>query len=229
MSTFLRIPAVCAIALFSVASFAQEQGPQREQMSAVGELKGLKGNVMHIQTSNGEQWLVQAPKEAEKLMYQASAAPGWLKKGMWVQFTANFDAKGVVHGGVNSVLVITPNKETKIGVTRESDLSGNSAELFRDDEPVKSDVETAIFTVIGRVTGLSASGELSVAAGRTPVRVKLSDTTQVSVNVQGLQLARPGDKVAVEGWYYPQQPNQAYGNEVTVTSQDKLGAPKPKE
>lgn len=220
MSTFLRILTVVVLAILPALALAQE----REKMSAVGELKGLKGNVMHIQSSNGEQWLVQAPKEPGKLMFQASAEPTWLQKGMWVQFTAKFDEKGVVHGGVNQVLVITPNKETKIGVNRESDLSGGATELFRDDEPVQSDVETALFTVIGRVSGLSAAGELSVAAGRTPVRVKLSDKTQVAVSVQGLQLAKPGDKVSVEGWYYPQQPNQAYGNEVTVTAQGKLGA-----
>lgn len=230
MSKFLQfhLPAIVALALIPTVSLAQRKGPETEKMSAVGELQGLKGDVMFIRTSGGEQWAVKAPKDASKLMFKGAATPAWLKKGMWVQFTANFDAKGVVHGGVNQLLVITPNKETKVGVTQESDLSGGPANLFSDDEPVKSDVKTKIFTVVGRVTGLSSGGELSVTAGRTPVRVKLSDRTQVSVNLLGVQFARPGDKVSVEGWYYPQQPNQAYGNTITVTAGDTLGA-KPKK
>lgn len=231
---FFVAAALFALIALPVTTHAQRPGKDgsREKMAAVGELKGIQGGAMHILTSTGEQWMVAPSKDPEKMTYQAIATPSWLKKGMWVELTATFDAKGKSHGSVNSLTVMTPNKETKIGVNRMSALDAGPATLFSDDEPVKSDVETASYQVIGRVTGITAGGELSITAGRTPVKVELAKTAQVAVKVTGLQLARPGDKVSVEGWYSPQQPQRAYANMITVTSQDTLGEtkkPEPKE
>jgi len=147
---------------------------------------------------------------------------------MFVTFVGKFDKKGNAVARVSALEVFTPSKETKIGAFRDSGLGGSAKNLFSsDDEPKKPVPKGASFKITGRVVA-AKSGKLTVQAGRTSVKVELSDNANVSVNVNGWQFMREGDKVSIEGSFLPQQRRDIIATRLTISAAEKLGAPKVK-
>ncbi len=222
----------CLLA-FSVAAclttpaFAQPR-PKGERVKTSGTFKGWSRGILLVTSDQGDQFRVKAPTRTDYVKFIGSARPSWLQRGMFVTFVGKFDKKGNAVARVSALEVFTPSKETKIGAFRDSGLGGSAKNLFSsDDEPKKPVPKGASFKITGRVVA-AKSGKLTVQAGRTSVKVELSDNANVSVNVNGWQFMREGDKVSIEGSFLPQQRRDIIATRLTISAAEKLGAPKVK-
>jgi hypothetical protein len=222
-ASLIAIPLICY-----ANSNAQERG-NPPTTKAAGTIKTMRGNIMHIVGDEGEQLYVQAPNSPQYVSYSGSAAPNFLQRGMFVRFKGAFDKKGKSQGLISKMEIFTPkpppqgeqpNLDDVPGVYPDEGLGG---ELFSDVSESKPKTEAKSFRIVGRVTAVKDE-KLTVAAGRVTVQVEVDENAAISVNVADWRLARIGDKVAADGWYYPQQKNNIYASRLSIVGSEKLGA-----
>ncbi|MBI2478806.1 MAG: hypothetical protein HYV60_09275 [Planctomycetia bacterium] len=204
-------------------SWSQEDLP-RENVMAKGVVKGVRPGVLAIVTEQGEQWLVKVPDRPQDVSFVASANRSWLRPGMLVKFKNTFDAKGRPVALVRQLEVISLRTDTQLGLIPDSNLGGAATGLFSSDEPVKKQAapETKSFTVTGTLRGYK-DGNILVAAGSTSVQSQLDEKASISVDVSDYTLARDGDSVQLNGWYFLGQRDRVFSNRLTISSTQKLG------
>jgi hypothetical protein len=114
--------------------------------------------------------------------------------------------------------------DTQLGLIPDGQLGGGATALFSSDEPAKkqSAPETMSFTVAGTLRGIK-DGNILVVAGGAPVQSQLDEKATISVDVSDYSLAREGDSVQVNGWYYLGQRDRVFGNRISISSKQKLG------
>ncbi len=212
------------LALVPQTGWAQGRAqPETEKVKTSGTIKEVRNGLLHIVTESGDQYLVKPPAKPQDIVFNGSADPSWLKRGMWVQFAGRFDAKGQPVAPVSQVLVFSPRPEYKLGVERESGSNSALKNLFSEEKPSdQPKVESASYLVTGRLTGIKSSA-LSVTAGRTPVKVELAENARVSLDLADLSLVREGDKVSIDGWNYPAKKQEIYATKITVTAAEPIG------
>jgi hypothetical protein len=217
------------LTIFATSTFVtgitrgQEDLP-RENVTAKGVVKGVRPGLLAVVTEQGEQWLVKVPDRPQEVSFVASANRSWLRPGMLVKFKNTFDAKGRPVALVRQLEVISLRADTQLGLIPDSQLGGGSTGLFSSDEPVKkqSAPETMSFTVAGTLRGYK-DGNILVVAGGTPVQSQLDEKATISVDVSDYSLAREGDTVQFNGWYYLGQRDRIFSNRLTISSTQKLG------
>jgi len=201
--------------------------PNSETLRVEGEIKGVQNGVLLMETADGVQWMVAPPGRGGKVEVKAPATVQFLKRGMTVHFTADFNAQGKAVSEVGRITVFTPTADKRPGVYP---LDGGGASpalkaIFNDsDKPVQPvQPQSKRFAVAGVVRSITP-GAIMVAAGRTAVSAPLGAGSTVAVELQDLRYARTGDKVRVNGWHLPAQPGRAYAKSIDVTSTQTLGA-----
>lgn len=209
----------------------------RENLAASGVLKGARGAVLQMQTTEGEQWLVQVqPARPWDVNFTGAAEASFVKPGMLVQFSSKLNKRGQADEPVTQLIVFTMKEGYQLGVMSETNVSGGlSSGLFEEVEEqpkekkakVKLD-ENAVYRVAGQITKISRTGEMTVNAGGTTVKADLAEDAKVSVDVNDLAYARPGDKVEVRGWYYAAQKGKAVATQVSISAAEPLAGPKKK-
>ena len=210
----------------------------RENLSASGVLKGARGLTLQMQTTEGEQWLIQLqPGRPTDITFTAAAEASWLRPGMLVQFSSKLNKRGQADEPVTQLTVFTLREGYQLGVLSDTSIGGENASAGLFEEPVekpkakKAKVkvdEDTVYRIAGQVTKISRTGEMTVNAGGTTVKANLAEDAKVSVDVNDLSYARPGDKVEVRGWYVAGQRQQAVGNQVSVSAAEPLEGPKKK-
>ena len=204
-------------------SWSQEDRP-RENVMGKGVVKGVRPGVLAILTEQGEQVLVKVPDRPQDVSFVGSANSSWLRPGMLVKFKNTFAAKGKPVATVRQLEVISLRAETQLGLIPDSQLGGGAAGLFSNDEPAKkqSSPETMSFTVAGTLRGFK-DGNILVVAGGTPVQSQLDAKATISVDVSDYSLAREGDSVQFNGWFYLGQRDRVFSNRLTISTPQKLG------
>lgn len=206
-------------------SFARgQEGLPRENVVAKGIVKGVRPGLLAIVNEQGEQWLVKAPDRPQSISFVASANRSWLRPGMLVKFKNTFDAKGRPAALVRQLEVISLRADTQLGLIPDAKFGGGAAGLFTSDEPEKkrSAPETMSFTIVGTLRGFK-DGNMLVAAGGTPVQSQLDEKASISVDVSDYSLAREGDSVQVNGWYYLGHRDRVFSTQLSISSKQKLG------
>ncbi len=188
----------------------------------------MQNGVLLVEAEDGKQWVVSPPARGESVEVKAPATLQFLKRGMTVHFTAEFNAQGKAVSEVGRITVFTPTQDKRPGVYP---MGGGGASpalkaIFNDgDRPVQPvQPQSKTFAVAGAIRSLTPMA-IVVAAGSTAVTAPLGQTTSVAVEVKDLRYARPGDKIRINGWYIPAQPGRAYAKSINVTSTQPLGAP----
>jgi hypothetical protein len=202
-------------------------GAPKQNLSMDGVLQGMQGGLLQVVSDGGEPWLVKVEAKAENITYQASAEPGWLRPGMYVQLEGRFDKRGKATAPVSQMTVFTPNQETRLGAYPEEGLKATS-DLFGDakpETPSKRQPEAVSLKVAGRLAGVDG-GKMRIAAGNAVLEAELAEKPTLLVELNNYALARPGDKVSVNGWYLQQ--GQAWANRLLVRAAEPL-APAKKE
>ncbi|MBW3596982.1 MAG: hypothetical protein KY475_06870 [Planctomycetes bacterium] len=200
-------------------------GAPKQNLSMDGVLQGVQAGLLQVVSEEGEPWLVKVEARPENVTYQASAEPGWLRPGMFVQFKGRFDNRGKAMAPVSQMTVFTPNAETRLGAYPDESLQA-TADLFGDEqaEPVaKPQAETVALNVAGRLAG-AEGGKMRIAAGNAVLEAELDEKPTILVELSNIALARQGDKVSVNGWYL--QKGQAWANRLLVRAAAPLEGPK---
>jgi len=184
--------------------------------------------VAQVLGGEGEQWLVKVPPSGQ-VTYNASAEMDWLRAGMFVEFSANFDSKGQATAPLSQISVFTPSKDRPIGAQADSGLSKAAAELFTTPDPKEAEKpkqESVSLKVAGRITGIR-NGKLSVAAGNANVTAELAEKCSILVSVNDASLARADDTVRFSGWRLPNDQVHIYANQLTINAKEPLTGKRP--
>jgi hypothetical protein len=214
----------------AVAQNAERQGvPERQTLSLDGVLQGAQQGLLQVVSDGGEPWLIKVEARPDAILYQAAADPGWLQPGMYVQFKGTFNKHGKSTAPLTEVTVFTPNETTSLGAFPDRGAEAAGDQLFAETRPepkVKPkpvQPETLSLNIAGRVAGVE-QGKIRVAAGDAVVEAELDEKTAVSVDLNNIVLARPGDKISVNGWYV--QKGQGLANRLLVRAAQPLTKPK---
>lgn len=224
------------ILLTAANASAQREVPQdlRENVELAGALKQIGPGVLQMATEAGDQWLVRLegrPQEM-KLSFSAKADPSFLRTGMLVQFEGTVNKKGQLQEKLDLVVVTSLREGIEVGVYPEV-ARGQGSDLFGDDKPPEKPkkqgrVDAVPCRITGYLTKISRTGELTVNCRNATVTADLADEAKVSVDVNDLRLAQPGDKVEVRGWYIKNQKGNAWSREVSISAANVLGEAKKK-
>jgi hypothetical protein len=216
----------------------QQPNVPRENLSASGVIKGARGNVLQMQTAEGEAWLIQVqPNRPWDVTFTGPAEASFVKPGMLVQFSTKLNRRGQADEPVTQLTIFTMKEGYQLGVLSDVAIGGGGASSGLFEEPqekpkekpakVKLD-ENTVYRVAGQITKISRTGEMTINAGGTSVKAELAEDAKVSVDVNDLAYARPGDKVEVRGWYIAGNKGQAVGNQIAVSAAEPLAGPKKK-
>jgi hypothetical protein len=152
-----------------------------------------------------------------------TADRSFLQPGLFVKFSGEMDAKGVLQDELKELEIFTPKGKNVTGIFPPgSDATVKPLNRF---EPGKYDFR-------GRVMSYK-DGELVVVASKK-ITSKVAMGAEIKVNVQDLSFASVNDELKIRGWNYerniPKQgrPGQAVAKVIEVTLAKPLRALPPK-
>ncbi|MCH8923577.1 MAG: hypothetical protein IIA67_10575 [Planctomycetes bacterium] len=203
-----------SVAATAVDGFAPPRGkgkkPERQRFMSTGTVEALLPNsVIRFSLPNKEIWHVKlAPPKRERdkrtrryvfkggteVQVTGTAKADFLRRGMYIRFSAGFDAKGKSSDTIDLLTIFTPDESRKLGIFREGFAAG-------DDEVGKKAGATKQFLVSGQLASFK-NGIMSVVVGGTKVQIAVAEDAQINVDVNDASLAQKGDKIEVEGHYF---------------------------
>ncbi|MGY8769378.1 MAG: hypothetical protein ACKVH8_13250 [Pirellulales bacterium] len=221
--TFSRLViTTLVIALVASASSSYAQKKEKVKMSVNGTILDMRGNLIQIKLKDADPWVFQINVKPQDMQVNGTAEPGWVQPGMYVSFTGQFDEKGISQAPVSSLSVFTIREEIQLGVTKVESapdfINGASEEA-----PASSK-----FEVLGKITGKSRDGKLTVAAGRTKIAFEFAEDAAVTFGMSDPSLIRKGDKIEGDGWYY-EKGKGIMDLRLTVTSAEPFKGPEEKK
>ncbi len=216
---------LATITILGTTCVHAQQNRERENVMGQGTVKGVRPGFVAVTSEQGQQWVVKVPDRPQSISFVASAHRNWLRPNMLVKFKNTFDAKGKPVALVRQLEVITLRPDTKLGLIPDSRLAAGGGGLFSNDEPSKrpSAPETMSFTVAGKLRALK-DDKILVAAGTSAVQSQLDENATISVDISDYSLAREGDTVRFQGWYYLGFPDRVIATQLSISSKEKLGA-----
>ena len=192
------------------------------------KLEDFQGDVVQIRDSRSEAWWLKV-SDATKVTVKGEAEEDCLRTGVFVQFDGEIDKKGSLAEPVSKIEIVSFQGKPTLGLFAIS----KSAVADGDDEdarPVKN-AGPGKYRIRGKVA-LFRDGEIIVLAGNRKITGDVAEKEKfaVSVNVDDLSVAQPGDEVEVKAWYYDpnkpvpvaNRPGKALAEEITVKLAKKL-------
>lgn len=220
---------VLSVCIMLSASRVVAQGnpanPERLMVNAKGKITALAPGALQLQDAQGQTWMVQIDPRARELTFQGSAVAAFLRPGMFVDFRASCDQRGVAQEPVRQIKIFTPRENSQLGMipanaTKVGSLLGEEPK----PQPGNRAAGPVFFQIVGKVGNISKNGEITVHAGNGIVRAKLDPKVQVAFEFSDLRMARIGDTAEVYGWSYPNQAGTVMANRLAVTATTPLGA-----
>ena len=206
--------------LLAAGGRAQQQAPKTLEDS--GTIKGVSDSEIQIETTkNSEIWLIQLVGGETKLRVEGTAEPSYLRGGLTVKFTGEFDKKGALSEDIKELEIFTPQGKNDLGL-----FAGGSEKPVRNASP-------GSYEIHGKVTSFK-DNEIVVAAGTKKISGKVAEGVAIKVNVEDTKEVRAGDAAKVKATYldpqkpYGMKPGTAIGNEVEVTLSKPLTGVKKK-
>jgi hypothetical protein len=203
---------------------------KNEKISASGTIKAIAPGVLSVMSSAGDQWQVALDPKAE-VFVTGTATPAFLKPGMLVKFSGKFNKKAETVEPLASITVFTPREEKRTRGDREEGGGNDLAKgLFQIDEPKpdakkQKPMETFDVSSGGEVAS-ARGGKVSVRGPSGSFKLELAKDATVALDVSDYRLARPGDKIDLEGWTYNGDVTKVVANRVTIRLAEPLGEKK---
>jgi hypothetical protein len=198
-----------------------------ETLRTTAKIHGIQGDVLFVVDEEGQRWAVKMPSEVQDLHLVADAHLNWLRPGIMVRFTGEFDSKGKAQAPIDKLEAFTLRQPRqgeipeRVGVFREDAFGGG--ELFAGEgADGQSEGEVTSYVVIGQLRGLR-DGEMFVAAGPALVRTPLAEDAKLSVDLADFSWVRVGDEAEIVGWYYPYLKGRAQATRLTIRSAKPIG------
>lgn len=188
--------------------------PDAQMFEHEGTVVGVMPGGVQMLTERDSAWVVQVLPRGTQVKVTGTAEPAFLRNGLYVKFSGDLDAKGVVQGEIKTLEIATPTGKTPVGIF--------AIGAEENAKPV-SKLEAGAYEIRGKVA-LYKDGELQVVAGKK-ITGKVASDAKISVNVQDISFAQKEDTVKVKGYYFDRfkpDPNQfrpgtAVGKEIEIT------------
>lgn len=206
--------------------------PKRQRFMHTGTIEALlPGGVIKFTLGTKDTWHVKlaAPKRhrdkktgryffkgGTEVEVTGRAQPDFLRSGMYVRYSAGFNAKGKSSDKIDLVTIFTPNKIRKVGVFREGFVEkegGNKAGAITQ------------FLVCGQLASFK-NGKMTVVVNGKKVRVDVAKDVKIMVDVSDPSLVKKGDKIEVRGYYFKK--GTVFGESVKIELSEPLGGAKKK-
>ncbi len=188
---------------------AQQQAPKTLEDS--GTIKEVSdGQIQFETTKNSEMWWIQLSGET-KLRVEGTAEISYLRGGLAVRFTGEFDKKGALQEDIKELEIFTPQGKNGLGFFSDS----NSEKPVRNAAP-------GSYEIRGKVTSFK-DNEIVVSAGNKKISGKVAEDAAIKINVEDTKDVRAGDAAKIKATYldpqkpYGMNPGRAVGNEIEVT------------
>lgn len=196
---------------------APGQGALDEITEFKGTLKGFQpgSGLISITRDDGTEVVVSPPNNIANFQFRATATVPFLQRGMLIRFSGTFNQAGIATEPINKVTLFQPVAVKGLaGHQRENFVPGiYSANRKAPQQPVA----VAKYNIVGNLMGISG-GMMMVQAGKQAMRVPLAQDTELAVQFNNLNLAQPGDPVAVSGFYLPPDDTKVKAERITITT-----------
>jgi hypothetical protein len=201
-------------------ALAQFEAPQDSlSFEDEGSIDGMQGELVRMRDSKSDTWVLKLD-DATKVVVEGEADPGYLRPGVFVEFTGQIDRKGALQEPIEEIAITSAQGKNSMGLFAEDDEEGL--------KPLKLPAP-GTYRIRGKVVSYR-NDEMTVLAGRAKISGKTSDDLKVKVKVDDLSLASTGDVIKVKAWYYEtDRPNPAMGKsgsgllqEIVVTMSKRL-------
>lgn len=228
----MRIFLVALLLLTPAPLLAQGkgQGKMGEKISASGTIKAIAPGALHVMSTEGDQWQVAIDPKAE-VVVTGSATPSFLRAGMLVKFSGKFNKRAESVEPLPSLTVFTPRQPTRRqGEEPSADVSDLAKGLFKFDEPAaeeeKKKAPESFDVSSGGAIVSARGGKVAVRSPQGTFKITLADDAMVDLDVSDYRLARPGDKVEIEGWTYQGDVTKVVANRIAIRLAEPLGEKK---
>ncbi|HEV3004725.1 MAG TPA: hypothetical protein VGX78_09695 [Pirellulales bacterium] len=192
-------PAVSFIGLFVVllgGPARAQQLPAEYSASATVDEVG-QDSLLVSDTKYGKVWVQLRQRDLRQLNslpgtveVTGTAETSFLKPGLLVRFHVKLE-KGNVEGDVAALEIVTLSEKVQLGLNHEP-VPGKTLKELEKAGPVD-------YIAVGRVKSFK-NGLLQVSTGGDKdLKVKLSETAEVKVDVDDLSFASSGDTVEIKG------------------------------
>ncbi|MCE9524422.1 MAG: hypothetical protein K8R36_00040 [Planctomycetales bacterium] len=194
---------------------ARGQNLEREQLNVAGTLKGVAPGVIQVEASEKEVWLLKLEAKPEDVNFSGSAEKSFLQPGMFLEFRAQVNKRGMVLEPVATLAVFTPSEARAPGVQADGDLGGGGGALFNEGKEGKGEKkpeakekkapkakgDDTVYLVRGAVSKIGRAGDVTVSAGGAQVKFNLAEDCKISVEVNEEkkdEAKKDGDKKGTE-------------------------------
>jgi hypothetical protein len=228
----LIVPGVGAAQVFDAGQ--QQAGQiQREALRCSGTVKELGNGLVHMMTTEGEQWLVKVEAMPKDIAYAGAADASFLQPGMLVRFSSHLSKRNQATDPVASITVTSLREGDELGVKSDAvgATAGPGAALFGDQPDPKAKVkakpkpkaeDNTVYVITGQLTRIGRTGDMTINAGGTNIKADLAKEVSVALDMGDLSYLQPGDKFDFEGWHIAGQKGQAWAMKVTAEAAQPL-------
>ncbi len=195
--------AVGVLSGLTISAHAQNAKPEMEPFAATGTIEAIARGKVQILTNTDQQWLVEIVPQAD-IKVTGTAKVDFLRPGMFVKLTAEFDKRGKAAEPVGHLILFTPSQQEMIGVWPEGAApSADAEDQFGGADAAapptnnRRDQGAGRYTIHGRLTG-NRKGKWTVNAGTATVEFKLTEEPTIDVAIADYSVAKKGDKISIK-------------------------------
>ncbi len=178
----------------TISAHAQNAKPETEPFAATGTIEAIAQGKVQILTNTDQQWLVEIVPQAD-IKVTGTAKVDFLRPGMFVKLTADFDKRGKAAEPVGRLILFTPSQQEMIGAWPEGAAPSDDAEAPAANN--RRDQGAGRYTIHGRLTG-NRKGKWTVNAGAVTVEFKLAEEPTIDVEIADYSFAKKGDKISIK-------------------------------
>ena len=231
-----------AVALATSAgaqAFRPREGrqPATDPFAAEGTVHGVMPGQIQMMTATNQPWIVFLDPMS-KVHVRGTAEPDFLKRGMFIRFSAQLDKRGKSQSPIAELTVFTPSAETPVGIWPAGAapvMGAEGANQFgatfgpgvNAGPGAAKAPATSFYTVGGQITG-ERKGKLTVNAGRGIVQIELTESPVINVDFADYTVVRKGDKISVRGRMFRGRQGFAQAQELTIEVAQPLTDPRRK-
>lgn len=202
------------------ARFPEGMKPQMEPFAAEGTIEAVTRGRIQILTTTEQKWMIFVDPKAV-IHITGTAEADFVRPGMFIQFTAEFDKRGKAKEKVKKLTVFTPSREVGIGFWPEGmapmvgaegeaaaagggfgggfgggGFGGGAAGGVAGGVAGGAAATSSVYTVHGQIRG-NRKGRLTVNAGRAMFQIELAEEPEIQVDLADYSVAKQGDKISI--------------------------------
>jgi hypothetical protein len=164
-----------------------------ENFNGTGTIEAVATGKIQMVTDLNERWLIGIQPQTQ-VHVTGNMNADFLCPGMFVQFKADVDKRGIVSGKVEQLAVITPSQDKPSGIVPQpgASIAGHEGS---DDDKTRAAVPS---TVRGQISKYQKN-KLHIKVDKKTLICDLSNNAKISVDLDDYSLARRGDKIKVQG------------------------------